>query len=322
VKLEPDDEDTTVYDYSSGSWNPVYVKDLTTGLINDVVFANGFRIGRVQGAVKDYYHLDRMGSVRLVTQTQNLQPFTAKYLPYGNTYATSGTENFQYTGKQLDMSTGLVYYGHRYYDSQSGRFLTADAAGPNYVNPQSLNQYVYALDNPNLYIDLTGATYGLPYGVDWYSKRYASKEQLEEEGLETYGNLTPAEAKRAIETGLTVADILGETDRSSEWLTAAMNFAVYGRMFPNLAVQIGSPASSTRTPYVKSNAITNPGFSTPYGANYSNITPTGPTMQLFQSLSCRTDRNEGLGSPYGRRNRCVPRAPRALKGRRELNAQE
>lgn len=149
--------DTTVYHYLAGSWDPAYVKDLSTGVTTDLVFAGGFRVGKVQAGVNYYYHLDLLGSVRLVTQTPNLQTFTAKYLPYGNLYATSGAENFQYTGKQLDVSTGLCYYGYRYLDSQFGRFMTVNPAQPNYMNPQTLNQYIYALDNPNRYTDPTGA---------------------------------------------------------------------------------------------------------------------------------------------------------------------
>jgi len=57
----------------------------------------------------------------------------------------------------LDVSTGLYYYGYRYLDGQSGRLMTVDPQSPVYVNPQTLNQYIYALDNPNRYSDPTGA---------------------------------------------------------------------------------------------------------------------------------------------------------------------
>jgi RHS repeat-associated protein len=148
--------DTTVYHYLAGSWNPSYVKDLTSGVVTDVVIAGGFRVGKVQAGVNYYYHLDRLGSVRLVTQSANVQSFVGKYLPYGASYATSGAENFQYTGKQLDITTGLYYYGYRYLEGQSGRFVSADIQQPNYVNPQSINRYPYALNNPNRYVDRDG----------------------------------------------------------------------------------------------------------------------------------------------------------------------
>ncbi len=84
--------DTTVYHYQAGSWGPTYVKDLSAGVTTDVIFAGGFRVGKIQGGVSYYYHLDRLGSVQLVTQTANLQTFTSKYLPYGPAYATSGAD--------------------------------------------------------------------------------------------------------------------------------------------------------------------------------------------------------------------------------------
>jgi YD repeat-containing protein len=109
--------DTTVYHYSGASWDPIYVKDVTTGTVTDVVFAGGLRVGKIQASINYYYHLDRLGSVRLVTKTPNVQSFSVKYQPYGTGYATSGSESFQYTGKQLDAPTGLYHYGYRYYDT-------------------------------------------------------------------------------------------------------------------------------------------------------------------------------------------------------------
>ena len=110
----------------------------------------------MQGPTTWYYHLDRLGSVRLVTKQSTTPTFQNTYQPYGASSATSGSEMFQYTGKQLDSATGLYYYGYRYYDSQTGRFLSQDSAPPNYLNPQSINGYIYALDNPLLYVDPDG----------------------------------------------------------------------------------------------------------------------------------------------------------------------
>ncbi len=148
--------DTTIYHYQAGSWDPIYVKGLTSGTITDVLFARSLRIGKVRGGISYFYHLDLLGSVRLVTKTGNVQSFSTKYLPFGSTYATSGSERFQYTGKLLDVQTGLYYFGYRYFESQSGRFTTIDIQGPDYRSPQSLNRYPYALNNPNRYVDPDG----------------------------------------------------------------------------------------------------------------------------------------------------------------------
>jgi RHS repeat-associated protein len=60
-----------------------------------------------------------------------------------------------FTGQRLD-STGLYYYGARYYDPQIGRFISPDTIVPDPANPQSLNRYSYCLNNPLKYTDPTG----------------------------------------------------------------------------------------------------------------------------------------------------------------------
>lgn len=93
-------------------------------------------------------------------------------LPF-NVFAV-GT-NYRYTGQELD-STGLYYYGQRYYDPNVGRFTQPDPL-QNYLtdpqklnqrtgkdleqilsNPQRLNPYSYTVNNPVKYVDPTGET--------------------------------------------------------------------------------------------------------------------------------------------------------------------
>ncbi len=64
---------------------------------------------------------------------------SARYTPWGDTLELNGTGNFTfgYLGGVLDATTGLMYVGNgRYYDSETGRFLTRN------VNPDSTNPYV------------------------------------------------------------------------------------------------------------------------------------------------------------------------------------
>jgi len=60
-----------------------------------------------------------------------------------------------FTGQRLD-STGLYYYGARYYDPAMGRFISADPLDGDLTNPQSQNKYSYVLNNPLRYVDPTG----------------------------------------------------------------------------------------------------------------------------------------------------------------------
>jgi RHS repeat-associated protein len=54
------------------------------------------------------------------------------------------------------VETGLDYFGARYYSGAQGRFISADLVGGDIGNPQSLNRYVYVLNNPLKFSDPTG----------------------------------------------------------------------------------------------------------------------------------------------------------------------
>lgn len=64
--------------------------------------------------------------------------------------------DFAFTGQRRDASASLLYYGARYYDSALGRFISADTMVHEPKNPQDLNRYAYARNNPLLYQDPTG----------------------------------------------------------------------------------------------------------------------------------------------------------------------
>jgi RHS repeat-associated protein len=82
---------------------------------------------------------------------------TMKYFPFGDCRNSTGAlaTDRLFTGQRRD-STGLYYYGARYYDPTIGRFISADTIVPDPFNPQSLNRYSYCLNNPLKYIDPTG----------------------------------------------------------------------------------------------------------------------------------------------------------------------
>ncbi len=86
------------------------------------------------------------------------RPDPQAYYPYGETFTNTGTADvaYKYTGKERDGSTGLYFYEARYYDGALGRFISADTIVPDPLNPQALNRYAYAANNPILYNDPSG----------------------------------------------------------------------------------------------------------------------------------------------------------------------
>jgi len=82
---------------------------------------------------------------------------------YGNEVIISGTSlvlsmnPFRYRGYHFDSETGLYYLQSRYYDPQTGRFISPDAYS--YLEPETvngLNLYSYCNNNPVMNVDPSG----------------------------------------------------------------------------------------------------------------------------------------------------------------------
>jgi RHS repeat-associated protein len=109
-----------------------------------------------------YYHTDAIGSVRMTTD-ENQQPTPYDFWPFGEQSPVAApTDPRMFTGAERDgdssSKTGFDYLGARYYSNLfGGRFTTPDDSSfidPS--NPQSMNLYAYAYNNPVRYVDLTG----------------------------------------------------------------------------------------------------------------------------------------------------------------------
>ncbi len=108
-----------------------------------------------------YYHSDHLGSSNVLTDQNGNQVALYEYSPYGETVTSNpGTLDpstpYLFTGKELDDSTGLYFYGARYYDPEIGRFITPDSIVQAPSDPQSLNRYSYCRNNPLNLVDPTG----------------------------------------------------------------------------------------------------------------------------------------------------------------------
>ncbi|MBU7025318.1 MAG: hypothetical protein HXS48_00135, partial [Theionarchaea archaeon] len=144
---------TTIYVYSGLS--VIYEKNLDTGQEATYVYGPTGRIAKKVNELIDYYHTDHLGSTRLVTAESGTVVTDAAYNPFGEPI-TEQEERYLYSGKERDSSTGLYYYGARYYDPQLGRFMTRDFLAGTPANPQTLNRYAYCGNNPLNYTDPLG----------------------------------------------------------------------------------------------------------------------------------------------------------------------
>jgi len=126
-------------------------------------YANGLHIAENRSGTIEYYHQDHLGSTRLKTNSTGGIVFSTNYKPFGPSYAEIGTEEFKYTGKYEDTS-GLYYYGARYYDPDVARFITEDPILGDLEDPQSLNRYTYCRNNPLKYTDPDGRVANIVIG--------------------------------------------------------------------------------------------------------------------------------------------------------------
>jgi len=135
---------------------------------------------------KFFYHPDHLGSTNLVTnQSGNIVEETF-YLPYGEVLEGEG-DRFQFTGKEKDSETELNYYGARYYDSELKHFTQADSVLAEVYDPQQLNKYGYARDNPYKYVDPSG-NYLSPLDIlDYASLVYSTYALFKDPSLENAG---------------------------------------------------------------------------------------------------------------------------------------
>jgi RHS repeat-associated protein len=121
-----------------------------------------------------YYIQDHLGSTRLVTDSNGTPLTSVEYYPFGRHEYSGSQESYLFTGKEKD-ATGLSYFGARYYDPETGRFLTRDPYTflpddpranasaedlPQWLlTPQRFNRFSYAGNNPLKYIDFTGLSF-------------------------------------------------------------------------------------------------------------------------------------------------------------------
>lgn len=147
---------TEVYFYTV--WGQVLASYKTGSGWTSYLLADGRRLGSVdQGDQFRYFHADRLGSTRAITNSAGQVVWSGDYLPFGSEVNSSGTgDNFRFTGQELEPNLGAYDYGARYYDPTLRRFLQIDSFLGNPSDPRTLNRYSYTLDNPTAYTDPTG----------------------------------------------------------------------------------------------------------------------------------------------------------------------
>ncbi len=106
-----------------------------------------------------FFHNDMLGSPVLATDSTGKVLGRENYSPFGERQikdpAASGN-TLWFTGKPQNESSGLSYFGARYYSPELGQFMSVDPVAPITGNIHHFNRYAYANNNPSKYIDPDG----------------------------------------------------------------------------------------------------------------------------------------------------------------------
>src|SRR5262249_16744062 len=115
-------------------------------------------VARAQTEQVYYYHTDAVGSVRMITNESGQEVTRYDFWPFGQVSGSPAVQDSRmFAGKEHDGEGGFEHFGARYHQSPTGRFTTPDDPGyMDLTNPQSLNRYAYAYNNPFRYVDFTG----------------------------------------------------------------------------------------------------------------------------------------------------------------------
>lgn len=107
-----------------------------------------------------YYHFDAQHNTVALSDDSGRITDTYVYEPFGLLLEHIGNTDQPYTflgkyGIQKEDST-IYYIRARYYDAANHRFLSKDTYPATFADPQTLNRYVYGLNNPVSVFDVTG----------------------------------------------------------------------------------------------------------------------------------------------------------------------
>ena len=175
-----------------------------------------------------YYYNDAAGTPVATSDASGNLFWQQKYEPYGAPLDSSiGRENeILYTGKPTERSTGLSYYGARWYDPGSGRFMSTDPVSFREGNPKSFNRYAYANNNPYTFADPDGRWGQL---ITTIAANAAA-------GALIGGGMTAA--NNALNQAVTTGDVqvLGAGGVMEAFNSGAVVGAVFGAVFAPIAV--------------------------------------------------------------------------------------
>ncbi|WP_196139344.1 RHS repeat-associated core domain-containing protein [Aliikangiella sp. G2MR2-5] len=127
-------------------------------------YLNGVKIARHKRKEYSFIHNDHLQGSSIITDISGVKTRELLYNSFGEVKRNVGSgesPDYKYTGKEED-SSGLNYFGARYYDPGIGKFIQADTLYDGASGPEGLNLYAYSANNPIKFNDPSGNSAGDP----------------------------------------------------------------------------------------------------------------------------------------------------------------
>jgi len=148
---------TTVYIFSGSKVIAEYANGaVPSAPTREYIYAAAQLVATLAGATTNYHHADHL-SARVNTDSTGAVVGQQGHFPFGESwYNTSTTTKWQFTTYERDAESGNDYAMARYHVNRLARFSSPDPVAGSLGNPQSLNRYVYVLNNPLNLVDPLG----------------------------------------------------------------------------------------------------------------------------------------------------------------------
>jgi RHS repeat-associated protein len=199
MRIKKVESGKTVYFVYNGN-DPIVEYSATEGIYSYYIYAGKQTIAEESNGVIKFYHKDHLGSTRVVTDIVGVKVIDYNYEPFGK-IINGSNGGHQFTGKEQD-KTELYYFGARYYDQDTGRFVTIDPA------KDGVNWYEYCRNNPLNVIDPSG----LLSVIIYYNNLSSDRDQSFKRAADTDAKMRP---DSVLEIGVTT-----ESDFDNAWSQA------------------------------------------------------------------------------------------------------
>lgn len=135
-------------------------------LISAYVYGGAMPLMRLDSNGNPVYYLtDAMGSVIGLADGSGVEVADFRYDSFGNLRSSTGIEgdreadaggDFRFQGQWLESTSDLYHFRARYYDPESGRFVSRDSVDYLEYESESSNLYQFVYNNPYVMSDPSG----------------------------------------------------------------------------------------------------------------------------------------------------------------------